>query len=431
MPRRSTIVIVITLLACIGLIAPQVAQSAPANDPRAEREKVRAEKAKVAAQIDTSKASIAEIDAALKALADNLQTQEAALAKAEADVAQAEKDIADAEAAIAKLGKEIGVLRTELSDRAIREFVNPASEDILTAFGPEDMNAATNRSFYIELRSQDDADIADRLEGATVDLADQEAKARDARERAETQRAEQARRTESVRQAKADQQQLYSSAEASMQAQIARSVELARTDAALSKQIAEQQARLAARLAAERARKEEAARAAAAAQARPSTPSTPSTPSGNQNPDGGETKPLPPITGGGGGGTVGGISLCTVGGITVNCAIQSSLTAMLNAARAEGLVLTGGGWRDSSAQIALRRAHCGSSYYAIYQMPASACRPPTAPPGSSQHEIGLAIDFSNCSYRSTRCYQWLACNAAGFGFYNLPSEPWHWSTSGS
>ena len=122
--------------------------------------------------------------------------------------------------------------------------------------------------------------------------------------------------------------------------------------------------------------------------------------------------------------------MCRVGGITVNCAIETAVSNLLNAARADGLVLTGGGWRDSSSQIALRKAHCGTSYYAIYQMPASQCRPPTAPPGTSQHEIGLAIDFNNCSSRSTRCYQWLAANAGSFGFRNLPSEPWHWSTSG-
>jgi LAS superfamily LD-carboxypeptidase LdcB len=46
------------------------------------------------------------------------------------------------------------------------------------------------------------------------------------------------------------------------------------------------------------------------------------------------------------------------------------------------------------------------------------------------HERGLAVDFRNCSVRSTACYQWLAGNAARFGFFNLPSEPWHWSTTG-
>ena len=27
-------------------------------------------------------------------------------------------------------------------------------------------------------------------------------------------------------------------------------------------------------------------------------------------------------------------------------------------------------------------------------------------------------------------YQWLAAHAAHYGLFNLPSEPWHWSTNG-
>ena len=86
--------------------------------------------------------------------------------------------------------------------------------------------------------------------------------------------------------------------------------------------------------------------------------------------------------------------------------------------------------KRSEEQIELRRQHCGSSAYAIYQASPSSCSPPTARPGSSMHERGLAVDFRNCSVRSTACYQWLAGNAARFGFFNLPSEPWHWSTTG-
>ena len=91
--------------------------------------------------------------------------------------------------------------------------------------------------------------------------------------------------------------------------------------------------------------------------------------------------------------------------------------------------LSGGGYRDSAQQIALRQSHCGSSYYAIYQMPSSSCSPPTAIPGTSMHEQGLAIDFDNCSY-GTSVYNWLSGHAAGYGLYNLPSESWHWSTTG-
>ncbi len=127
-----------------------------------------------------------------------------------------------------------------------------------------------------------------------------------------------------------------------------------------------------------------------------------------------------------------GVAVCSVSGLTsgVNCQVKDQVVAMLNAARADGVNLGGHSYRDSANQIRLRRAHCGSSSYAIYQMSASSCRPPTARPGSSQHEIGLAIDFSNCSSRGSACHQWLKANASRFGYYNLPSEPWHWSTTG-
>ncbi len=122
--------------------------------------------------------------------------------------------------------------------------------------------------------------------------------------------------------------------------------------------------------------------------------------------------------------------LCTVGGITVNCQIEGSLSRMLSAASAAGVSLSGGGWRDPAAQIALRREHCGSSDYAIYEMSPSACSPPTARPGQSMHEVGLAIDFTNCESRSSACFRWLNGNAGSYGFINLPSEPWHWSVNG-
>lgn len=104
--------------------------------------------------------------------------------------------------------------------------------------------------------------------------------------------------------------------------------------------------------------------------------------------------------------------------------------SLLDAARRDGITLTGHSYRDRAAQVLLRRAHCGTSHYAVYDMPASACRPPTARPGTSLHERGLAIDFHNCSTRSTRCFQWLQANAARYGLFNLASEPWHWSSTG-
>lgn len=117
--------------------------------------------------------------------------------------------------------------------------------------------------------------------------------------------------------------------------------------------------------------------------------------------------------------------------IRVHRSVVEVVSAMVATAAADGVVLDGFGWRTVETQISLRRAHCGTSPERVFLAPASSCSPPTARPGSSMHERGLAIDFSDCWTRSTVCYQWLSHNAHRFGFYNLPSEPWHWSVNGN
>lgn len=119
------------------------------------------------------------------------------------------------------------------------------------------------------------------------------------------------------------------------------------------------------------------------------------------------------------------------GSTTVHARLAQSVAAMYQAATTDGIHLCGNGYRDPQHQIELRRAHCGTSDYAIFQMPPSQCSPPTARPGTSRHERGLAIDLT-CDgelirSRHNGCYEWLVTHAAFFGLYNLPSESWHWS----
>jgi D-alanyl-D-alanine carboxypeptidase/Transglycosylase-like domain len=127
-------------------------------------------------------------------------------------------------------------------------------------------------------------------------------------------------------------------------------------------------------------------------------------------------------------------TLVTVEGITVADEIASEVQALVQAARGAGHELTGSGYRSPQRQIELRRQNCGSSDYAIYEMPSSSCSPPTARPGTSNHEQGLAVDFScNGSLirsRSSSCFAWLSANALHLGLHNMPSEPWHWSVDG-
>ncbi|WP_420621389.1 D-alanyl-D-alanine carboxypeptidase family protein [Candidatus Poriferisodalis sp.] len=127
--------------------------------------------------------------------------------------------------------------------------------------------------------------------------------------------------------------------------------------------------------------------------------------------------------------------LTWVGGIQVHKSIANKVQDLVEHAARDGIRLTGGGYRSASDQIRLRRAHCGTSQWAIYQKPAYQCRPPTARPGRSMHERGLAIDFRHngrsIGSRKSTAFRWLKANAETYGLHNLPSEPWHWSTNGN
>ena len=128
------------------------------------------------------------------------------------------------------------------------------------------------------------------------------------------------------------------------------------------------------------------------------------------------------------------IRLCTVGGITVNTTRARNLARLLAAAAGAGLRLGGGGFRGEAEQIALRRAHCGPTSDDIWRKPSGQCAPPTAIPGQSMHEWGLAIDVTSggsiIGSHSDPAWQWLTTHAATYGLHPLSSEPWHWSTDG-
>ncbi|HCB34400.1 MAG TPA: hypothetical protein DEP69_04380, partial [Acidimicrobiaceae bacterium] len=86
------------------------------------------------------------------------------------------------------------------------------------------------------------------------------------------------------------------------------------------------------------------------------------------------------------------------------------------------------------ANCRLPRRSADDFRVALSLLPSTNCTPQTAPPGTSNHEAGLAVDFT-CGGtdpigRSSRCYRWLLRRGHEFGFYNFVSEPWHWSTDG-
>lgn len=123
-----------------------------------------------------------------------------------------------------------------------------------------------------------------------------------------------------------------------------------------------------------------------------------------------------------------------VRGFRVHKSLEHSVRQLVDSAAAAGIDLKGKAYRPVSRQIELRRQNCGTSDYDIFHKPSSQCSPPTAKPGRSLHEMGLALDFRNgpngITSRRDPAFQWLARHAPSYGLYNLPAEPWHWSVTG-
>lgn len=102
------------------------------------------------------------------------------------------------------------------------------------------------------------------------------------------------------------------------------------------------------------------------------------------------------------------------GGAVVNSRVSGAVYAMVDAAKKDGVNLTAGSsFRTMSHQQAL----CPCDGVSV------------AHPGYSNHQMGLAIDFS-ISSQSGQFWNWLSNNAADFGYKNYAPEPWHWSPTG-
>ena len=376
------------LTALLVAVAPAAWGQTSDGDARSRREQVREEQAATAADLDALRATDAQLEQALAALRRDVAAQQSAVEDAQRAVRRAERDIEEARAAVQAAQAQIDLLEAHQQsvavDSYIREGSNSGDIEVLNEGNPLQV---AERQALLDLTSGRNADIADQLTAAREDLRDERARAQEAEQRAEEQRQRAERRLADLEAAQARQAAFAADVDRRIESRLAEAANLERLDADLSAQIAAQQAALAA-----------------------------------QNPGGGG--PLSPVA------SPGAISLSTVGGITVAASIAGQVAGLLNASRSAGLSLGGGGYRDPAAQMAVRQANCPDPV----NSPPSACSPPTARVGTSMHERGLAIDFTNngrlISSRSDPAYVWLSANAGTYGLHNLPSEPWHWSTTG-
>jgi LAS superfamily LD-carboxypeptidase LdcB len=377
--------------------APGGAQEPSTED---QLEDVRSQSAAVAAEIDVLNARDAEIRAALTTIQARVAEQQVAVTASEDALAVAEADVAESEAAIAALQTEIAQLDAATDQMVVTEFVNPPMDHALDVFDADTLAEATVKNAIVELQTEADSAALERLGTAQAELETEQVELVELADVAAARKEEADSALAGLESDLAVQERFATEVEAVLNSRLAEAQALAAQDATLARQLAAEQAALAAAL--------------AAAQAQPDPQaSTVSAPAGG----------LADVA-------------CPGGGtITVAGAIAGNLQSLLDAANAAGIVMCGGGYRDPQEQIELRKAHCGTSDYAIYEMPSSQCSPPTARPGSSMHEQGLAVDFT-CNGGGTvssgdACSVWLQNNAATYGLYNLPSEPWHYSTNGN
>lgn len=368
---------------------------------RQERKELEIARAVQAAAVDATTAEFEEITAALDTLNAHVTAAEQRVEAAKQAVEDAGLALDSIEQQEAFVQEEKVLVEEGLQDLAVGWYVNgrdTESTTTLTAIDTESPTEAAVKAALFKVRIGQEVNLVDRLHELTDDLgfiSDNRARAlKEATGRGvalELTLAE----LESAREI---QQTFAIEVEERLDARLAEAAALAAVDAELAQEIRNEQIQLVAKIR-EIERKEELARRAAQ---------------------------VPSIVGTG--------EIVSVGGVRVHRSISDNVLKMFNAARADGIHLGGGGYRSSSSQIALRRAHCGRSDYEVYNKPAATCRPPTARPGHSMHERGLAIDFTANGRaiisRNTDAFQWLAKNAAKYGFYNLPSEPWHWSTTG-
>jgi hypothetical protein len=413
-PLRHARVAIVTVV-LTGLVLPTAGATplgpkpssadAKLRELQKKREQVRAAKAKSASSVDALQATDAEIQEALADLNNNIEGQTALLEESQRAVAAAEAEQAEAKASEAKNIEELSTLRTSIKDQAIRAFIESPSDETLDLLSADSLADAARERTLRSVQASNSLDATEQYKKVQEDLAIARAKSEAAAAKANTRRQDVTDRLARLESAHDEQEKFAAEVDNRMDAALAEADALKELDGALSSSISSQQQAIAAQLAAQRA----------AAKTRGRSSGSP-----------GSSVAIPAITDGG--------SIVTVNGIRVHQDIANNLANLLNAASAAGIQLGGGGYRDPQAQIATRRNNCGSSSYAIYQAPASSCSPPTARPGQSMHERGLAVDFTSGGGTLTRgsaAFAWMKANAGQYGFYNLPSEPWHWSTNGN
>ncbi|MEM8923404.1 MAG: D-alanyl-D-alanine carboxypeptidase family protein [Actinomycetota bacterium] len=377
--------------------AAPTSSSTPASgapDYQGEKEQNDAEEAARAAEVDAANAQVEDLAKAVATLKRRVNTQQSRVDYATALLAEAEKRLEIAEGEVTEAEEDLAVVETRVSDLAIRAFTDDKGERSILLAAEDPLDAIRAEVMRAE-GTQTDLDVLEELRRAQEDVDVRRGEAAEAADLASRVRTESEDLLNALENDRTAQASLIAAAEDRLDHLLAEATALAAIGADDGRPVDDLVAEL----------------ADSAGVDDPPEQITP--------PD-----------------VVSEDDIVYAGnGISVHADIVDEVRQLLVDAADDGINLGGGGYRSPAQQIAVRRNNCGTSNYAVYEMPASRCSPPTARPGRSMHEKGMAIDFTYngtlIRSRSGAGWEWLKANAARYGLKNLPSEPWHWSINGN
>jgi len=423
--RRRGLVVLALLLALVALAGPASAQNdeeiirqsrQAVRDTKAQRDQLDKAAEAAAGSLDAATAEAEDLIEALGKAQASVDGQQAALDEAERAVADAEATVQEAEARISQLEQELLATQKGLREAVIESYVSfQAPTGTFNVLGADPWQNAREEALA-GFATGSRIDDIDELRRLGEELERWRLQAVEGADAAEDHHRAVALILADLRTAVDREAELSAAAEERVERRLYEVQTIRQLDAALAAEIEAAERRIVDALARQRA-EEEARRRAAEARRRAAQQAA----AGRTLAD--SVDPSDPD-----------LPLVWVRGFEVHAQIADAVDGLVAAMEAEGFNLSGWGYRTAREQINLRRSNCGASEWDIWSRPSSTCRPPTARPGRSNHERGLALDFTNNGRlivsRSSSAFQALQRLAPRFGLKNLPSEPWHWSVDG-
>jgi murein DD-endopeptidase MepM/ murein hydrolase activator NlpD len=200
---------------------------------RQQRDAARAKKAQLAAQINTLKATDTQLTAAAQALNAQVERQMARASDALQAVKAALAQQAEAQAKLQAIEGNIASLRGAVVSRALDAYVRPQG-DAAQTYGTDDINQMGRTAVLMSTVSGEATDLLDQLRVQRLDLTNQQAALKKARELADQRRQQEQDRLNELASARSAQSKIQSALEGRIRDYQQEADQVAGQEAALS-----------------------------------------------------------------------------------------------------------------------------------------------------------------------------------------------------